>query len=69
MRFFGQIIQRDLLTDDGEIYLIVSNTAEMRDIIHHAIESGFTPEVIHRQTWDTDNVQTYLFKLRRRRAA
>ncbi|MGY5128309.1 methyltransferase [Streptomyces nigrescens] len=69
MRFFDQIVQRDLLTADGEVYLIVSNTAEMRDIVKYAIESGFTPEVIHRQTWDTDNVQTYLFKLRRQMAA
>ncbi|WP_239471522.1 methyltransferase [Streptomyces sp. NEAU-S7GS2] len=69
VRFFDQIIQRDLLTADGEVYLIVSSTAEMRDIIKHAIESGFTPEVIHRQTWDTDNVQTYLFKLSRHIAA
>ncbi|MFF8841165.1 methyltransferase [Streptomyces sp. NPDC015127] len=69
VRFFDQIVRRDLLSADGEVYLIVSNTAEIRDIVRYAIESGFTPEVIHRQTWDTDNVQTCLFRLRRRVAA
>ncbi|MDO0939114.1 methyltransferase [Streptomyces sp. DG2A-72] len=69
VRFFDQIVQRDLLADDGEVYLIVSNTADIRDIIKYAIESGFAPEVIHRQTWDTDNVQTYLFRMRRNMAA
>jgi release factor glutamine methyltransferase len=62
-------VERDLLSADGEVYLIVSNTAEVRDIVKYAIERGFTPEVIHRQTWDTDNVQTYFFKMRRQSAA
>ncbi|NLU73185.1 methyltransferase [Streptomyces sp. HNM0575] len=64
-RFFDQVVHRDLLADDGEVYFIVSNTSEMRNIVGYAIESGFVPEVIHRQLWDTDNVQTFLFKLRR----
>ncbi|MFC4496347.1 methyltransferase [Streptomyces ovatisporus] len=64
-QFFDQIVQRDLLTDDGEIYFIVSNTSELRDIVAYAIEAGFFPEVIHHQTWDTDDVQTFLFTLRR----
>ncbi|MFJ8077610.1 hypothetical protein ACIQ7Q_27700 [Streptomyces sp. NPDC096176] len=46
-----------------------SRTAEMRDVIKRTIESGFTPQVIHRQTRDTDNVQTYLFTLLRLAAA
>ncbi|QPP11156.1 methyltransferase [Streptomyces bathyalis] len=69
VRFFDQIVQRDLLADEGEIYFIVSNTSELRDIVAYAIESGFLPEVIHHQTWDTDDVQTFLFKLRRSAAA
>ncbi|SCK39275.1 release factor glutamine methyltransferase [Streptomyces sp. WMMB 714] len=67
-QFFDQIVQRDLLAVDGEIYFIVSNTSELRNIIAYAIESGFLPEVIHHQTWDTDEVQTFLFKLRRNAA-
>ncbi|MET7639989.1 methyltransferase [Streptomyces sp. NPDC005438] len=64
-RFFEQVVLRDLLAEDGEVYLVVSNTSELRDIVAHAIESGFLPRVIHHQTWDTDDVQTFLFRLRR----
>ncbi|MGC7099905.1 methyltransferase [Amycolatopsis lurida] len=63
-RFFDQVLARDLLAPGGEIHLIVSNTANLRDIIAHAIESGFVPEVRERRTWPDDDVQTYLFRLR-----
>ncbi|WP_016908806.1 hypothetical protein [Streptomyces xiaopingdaonensis] len=62
--FFDQVVQRNLLASDGEIYLIVSNTSELRNIVAYAIGAGFVPEVVHHQTWDTDNAQTFLFKLR-----
>ncbi|ORT57234.1 methyltransferase [Streptomyces sp. CB03238] len=64
-RFFDQITDRDLLAPDGEIHLIVSNTSELKNIVAYAIEAGFRPEITHRQTWEGDNCQAYLFKLRR----
>ncbi|MFV2118539.1 methyltransferase [Streptomyces sp. Act-28] len=63
LRFFDQIVTRDLLAPDGEIHLIVSNTAELKRIIGHGIDAGFRPVVLHRQTWEGDNCQAYLFKL------
>ncbi|WP_433548663.1 methyltransferase [Streptomyces sp. CA-294286] len=65
LRFFDQIVTRDLLAPDGAIYLVVSNTAELKRIVGHAVEAGFRPEVLHRQTWEGDNCQAYLFKLSR----
>ncbi|MGW6566278.1 methyltransferase [Streptomyces sp. NPDC054975] len=69
LRFFDQIVTRDLLAPEGEIYLIVSNTAELKRIVGHGIEVGFRPEILHRQTWEGDNCQAYLFKLSRHAAA
>jgi release factor glutamine methyltransferase len=68
-RFFDQIVTRDLLAPDGGVYLIVSNTAELKRIVGHGIDAGFRPVVLHRQTWEGDNCQAYLFKLVRHHAA
>ncbi|SMD25966.1 class I SAM-dependent methyltransferase [Kibdelosporangium aridum] len=64
-RFFGQLVARDLLAPGGVVYLILSNTAPLRDIVAMALESGFGAEVVHVEDWPGDNVQTYLFALRR----
>lgn len=64
-RFFRQIAERDLLATDGDVFLIISNTAELRKIVGYALSSGFFPEVVHVQTWDGENVRTYLFRLQR----
>ncbi|MFF5505097.1 methyltransferase [Streptomyces roseolus] len=69
LRFFDQIVTRDLLAPDGEIHLIVSNTAELKRIVGHGVDAGFRPVVLHRQTWEGDNCQAYLFKLIRHDAA
>ncbi|MEU0368936.1 methyltransferase [Streptomyces sp. NPDC006283] len=68
-RFFDRITDGDLLAPDGEIHLIVSNTSELKNIVAYAIEAGFRPEITHRQTWEGDNCQAYLFKLRHHHAA
>ncbi|MEW2635459.1 hypothetical protein AB0903_28400 [Streptomyces sp. NPDC048389] len=47
----------------------VSNTAELRNIVGYAVEAGFRPEITHRQTWEGDNCQAYLFTLRHDHAA
>jgi release factor glutamine methyltransferase len=33
--------------------------------VAYALELGFSAEVVHVEDWDGDNVQTYLFELRR----
>ncbi|WP_236241241.1 methyltransferase [Streptomyces sp. CC228A] len=69
LRFFDQLATRNLLAPHGEIHLTVSNTAELTRIIRHGIDAGFHPAIQHRQTWDGDNCQAYLFKLTRHNAA
>lgn len=64
-RFFDQIAERDLLAPSGEIFLIASNTSDLRSIIAHAIATGFAPEILHIQTYAGDDVRTYLFRLTR----
>ena len=64
-RFFRQIAERDLLATDGNVFLVISNTAELRKIVGHALGLGFSPEIVHVQTWDGENVRTYLFKFQR----
>lgn len=65
-RFFGQLVERDLLASGGVVYLIVSNTAPLRDIVAIALDAGFEAEIVHVEDWEGDDVQTFLFALRRR---
>jgi len=62
--FFTQIVERDLLTADGEIFLVISNTADLRTIIGNASEHRLRAEVVHRNDWD-DGVVTFVFRLQR----
>ncbi|WBB80702.1 methyltransferase [Micromonospora sp. WMMD882] len=62
-RFFRQLVERDLLAPDGEVFLVASNTADLRTIIRHALDAGLTPAVEHVHDWQ-DGVLTYLFRIR-----
>jgi release factor glutamine methyltransferase len=64
-RFFDQLVARDLLAPRGVVYLVVSNTAPLRDIVAMALGKGFGAEVVHVEDWEGDNVLTYLFAMRR----
>ncbi|TDC73823.1 methyltransferase [Streptomyces hainanensis] len=61
-RFFTELAERRLLAADGEVFLALSNTADLRAIIGQAQSLGFRPEVFHRHDWQ-DGVLTYLFRL------
>lgn len=61
--FFRQLVERDVLAPDGEVFLIVSNTADLRTIVRHALDAGLTPDVEHVHDW-RDGVLTYLFRIR-----
>ncbi|WP_020579973.1 ATP-binding cassette domain-containing protein [Actinopolymorpha alba] len=63
-RFFAQINDRNLLAPDGEVFLIVSNTADLRAIIRDALGQGFIPEINYLHDWQ-DGVLTFLFRLTR----
>lgn len=67
-RFFEQLATRELLAPGGEVFVIASNTADLRTIIGDAIGHGFTPEVFYLHEWH-DAVRTYLFRLHRGQAA
>ncbi|RZQ59640.1 methyltransferase [Amycolatopsis suaedae] len=67
-RFFAQLAGRDLLAPGGEVFVIASNTADLRAIVGHAVDHGFTPEVRLRHDWH-DGVLTYLFRFHRGAAA
>lgn len=63
-RFFTRIRDRDLLADGGEVFLVVSNTADLRTIVGDALDQGFTAEIDHLHDWQ-DGVLTFLFRLTR----
>ncbi|GGK27993.1 hypothetical protein GCM10011583_69990 [Streptomyces camponoticapitis] len=63
-RFFRQIRDRDLLAENGEVFLIVSNTADLPTIVGDALDQGFTVEIDHLHDW-RDGVLTFLFRLTR----
>ncbi|OLT16951.1 methyltransferase [Pseudonocardia sp. CNS-139] len=62
--FFTQLAERDLLAPGAEVFVIVSNTADLRAIVGHAVRQGFVPEVRMRHDWN-DGVLTYLFRFQR----
>lgn len=62
-RFFDQLRERSLLAPEGEVFLIASNTADLRRIVGHAEATDFRAEVHHRHDWG-DGVVTYLFRFR-----
>ncbi|MFG2011272.1 hypothetical protein ACGFNF_19620 [Micromonospora sp. NPDC048868] len=63
-RFLDQLVDRDLLAEHGEVFLILSNTADLHAIIGHAIRGGFATTIHHRHDWH-DGVVTFLFRLTR----
>ncbi|WP_197359009.1 methyltransferase, partial [Streptomyces clavuligerus] len=63
-RFFAQLAERELLAPDGEVFVVASNTADLRTIVEDALTAGFTPEVAHLHDW-RDGVLTYLFRFTR----
>ncbi|WP_199443666.1 methyltransferase [Umezawaea beigongshangensis] len=60
-RFFDQIVDRDLLSPGGRVYVALSNTADLRGIVAHAIDRGLLPAVEHRHDWH-DGVVTHVFR-------
>ncbi|MEJ1199341.1 MULTISPECIES: methyltransferase [unclassified Streptomyces] len=61
-KFFAQIAERDLLAPGGEIYVIASNTADLRALVQHALEHGLSPRIDHLHDWQ-DGVLTFLFRI------
>ncbi|RKN04493.1 methyltransferase [Streptomyces radicis] len=59
--FFGQLAERKLLAPGGEVFVVVSNTADLRGIVGHALRHGFRAEVHHRHDWH-DGVLTYILR-------
>ncbi|WP_020669473.1 methyltransferase [Amycolatopsis nigrescens] len=62
-RFFDQV--REVLNPGGEIFLITSNTAELRQIVRYGMESGFGVEIVYVKKWPDDEVRTHLFRFSR----
>lgn len=60
-RFFDQIVDRDLLSPGGRVYVALSNTADMHRIVRHAIGVGLQPAIEHRHDWH-DGVVTHIFR-------
>lgn len=64
-RFFDQLKTRDLLDPDGVVYLTITNTAPLRDVVAMALHSGFDAEALAVRIWPVDGVQTFLIALRK----
>ena len=61
--FFEQLTGRNLLAPGAEVFVVASNTADLRGIARAAMAHGLRPEVHHLHEWD-DAVRTYVFRLR-----
>lgn len=63
-RFFDQLVSRRLLAAGGVVYLTLSNTEPLRDIVAMALHAGFDVEALHVDNSSGTSVQTYLLALR-----
>jgi release factor glutamine methyltransferase len=64
-RFFDQLKARDLLDPNGVVYLTITNTAPLRDVVAMALHAGFDAEALAVRIWPVDGVQTFLIALRK----
>ena len=64
-RFFDEVQARSLLLPGGVVYMTVSNTAPLRDVVALALESDLDAEVLYEEDWPGDSIKTYLFAFRR----
>lgn len=64
-RFFRQLTERDVLSPQGEVYVLASNTADLRAVVGSALHAGLTPEIVHLRVREDVNLQTHLFRFRR----
>lgn len=65
--FFTQLRRRSLLAPGGEVFVVVSNTADLSQIVAHAEDNGLTTRIHHSHDWG-DGVQTLLFRFQERGA-
>jgi release factor glutamine methyltransferase len=64
-RFFDVIKNRNLLSNNGEVIITFSNTAELKKIISYALRLGFVPQIKQRITYDKpyEKIQTLIFSI------
>lgn len=63
-RFFDQVRTRSLLAPGGVIYLTLTNTSPLRDVVAMALHAGFHAWVLAVLDWPVDRVCTFLIALR-----
>jgi release factor glutamine methyltransferase len=61
-RFFLQTSRGNSLAKDGVLYMLLSNTTPLRQILQLALSAGYTIEVLLVREWE--RVLTFLFALR-----
>lgn len=66
--FFAQLRRRPLLAPGAQVYVVLSNTADLQQIVDRAGDNGLTTDVHHSHDWG-DGVQTLLFRFQERGAA
>ncbi len=62
-RFFDQLVGGELLAPGGAVYVVVSNTADLRAVVGAGVDRGLSAEVALCHDWG-DGVLTYLFRFR-----
>jgi release factor glutamine methyltransferase len=63
-RFFTQLSEFSILASGGTIYVVLSNTAPLREFVALAIRRDYRLQVIHEQGWPGEEVRTYVFDIR-----
>jgi release factor glutamine methyltransferase len=62
--FLRQTNDRETLAMDGSMFIVLSNTAPLRDFLTLVLHYGFNIKVLHEQGWPGEEVQTYIFEIR-----
>lgn len=65
-KFFYQIKTKNILNNNGEIYIVLSNTAELHKIISYSLVNSFFPQIYKKISFPEpyDKISVFLFQFK-----
>jgi len=63
-RFFAELTSGAHLDQVGRLYMLLSNTAPLREILRLALAANLAIDPVHTQIWSAESTRTYLFEMR-----
>lgn len=59
-RFFAELARSERLSCDGQLFMLLSNTTPLKEILRLALDVGLEARVVSHREWSGENVVTFL---------